>query len=195
MMKSVFPISILVLGLVLSPVLGPVLELSAANAQEQAKNSEETPTPPAILNLERDDALAHFCRNIETQAEAARFELQMRRLDAKKLEINERIELLEQKRSEYESWLKKRDDFLEKTQNSLITIMAKMKPAAAAEQLALSDDMVAASLLLKLKPAQASAIMNELPAEKAANLTHILASAQKLPPKPLSEKAPQKEQN
>jgi len=153
----------------------------SAYAQEKVAVEVENATPPALLNLEKDEAVGHFCRNIETQAEATRFEIQMQRIEAKKQEINERIELLEQKRSEYESWLKKRNDFLEQTQETLITIMTKMKPAAAAEQLALSDDMVAASILLKLKPAAASAIMNELPPEKAATVTHILASAQKLP--------------
>jgi len=146
-----------------------------------ARGQEDNATPPAILGLEQDDAAARFCRNVETQAEAARFELQMRRIEAKKLEVDERIKLLEQKRSEYESWLKKRDDFLEQTHNAFLDIISKMKPAAAAEQLALSDDMVAAAILIKLKPGQASAIMNELPAEKAANLMHILASAQKVP--------------
>jgi len=154
-----------------------MLATTTGMAQEQ----EENAAPPAIIHLEQDEAVSRFCRNIETQAEAARFELQMQRLDAAKLELNERIERLEQKRAEYESWLKKRDDFLEKTQNSFIAIITKMKPAAAAEQLALSDDMVAASILLKLKASTASAIMNELPPEKAANLTHILASAQKVP--------------
>jgi len=154
-----------------------MLAATAGTAQEQ----EQTTTPPAIINLEQDEAASRFCRNIETQAEAAHFELQLRRLETKRHEINERIALLEKKRDEYESWLKKRDDFLEKTQNSFIAIISKMKPAAAAEQLALSDDMVAASILLKLKASQASAIMNELPPEKAANLTHILASAQKVP--------------
>jgi len=158
-----------------------VMSVVGAQAQADVNGAPENAAPPAIINLEQDEAAGRFCRNVETQAEAARFELQMQRLEAAKLEINDRIALLEKKRSEYESWLKRRDDFLAKTQNSLITIMAKMKPAAAAEQLALSDDMVAASLLLKLKPAQASAIMNELPPEKAANLTHILASAQKVP--------------
>jgi len=162
------------------------LSINQAKAQETVPVELET-APPALINLD-DESSVRFCRNIETQAEATRFELQMQRLDAKKQEINERIEVLEQKRAEYENWLKKRDDFLEKTQNSFIAIMAKMKPDAAAEQLALSDDMVAASILLKLKAAQASAIMNALPAEKAANLTHILASAQKVP----HEKATQK---
>jgi len=151
--------------------------LNTSHAQE----AETTATPPALVNLEEDEAVGRFCRNVEAQAETALFELQMQRLEAKKLEINERIDLLEKKRAEYENWLKKRDDFLEQTQNSFIAIISKMKPAAAAEQLALSDDMVAASIILKLKPATASAIMNELPPEKAANLTHILASAQKVP--------------
>jgi len=146
-----------------------------------AHAQDDNPAPPAIINLEQDEAAGRFCRNIETRAENARFELQMQRLEEAKLEINERMQILEQKRSEYESWLKKRDDFLAQTQTAFVAIIAKMKPAAAAEQLALSDDMVAASILLKLKPSQASAIMNELPPEKAANLTHILASAQKLP--------------
>jgi len=140
----------------------------------------DTASPPILGTIKPDDT-SRFCKNIDDSAAEAHFELRRRELETLRTQLDERIEILEQKRQEYEVWLKKRDDFLAKTQDSFVEIISKMKPDAASAQLALVDDMTVAGLMLKLKPATASKLMNELPAEKAANITHILSSAQKLP--------------
>jgi|GEM_PF-1499632 len=128
------------------------------------------------------DEIARFCRNINDKAQDARFELQMRQLGTLRSEIDERIGKLEEKRKEYEDWLARRNAFLTRTQDSFVSIISKMRPDVAAAQLALVDEMAAASVILKLEPRISSAIMNELPSEKSANLIRILVSAQKVPP-------------
>lgn len=55
---------------------------------------------------------------------------------------------LEEKRREYEMWLKRRDEFVSKAQDSLVDIISKMKPEAAAAQMTLIGDEAAAALIL-----------------------------------------------
>lgn len=137
------------------------------------------------------DEISRFCGNIDSQAADARFELQSQQLQQLRAQIDERIKVLEEKRQDYENWLNKRNEFLAKAQDSLVNIISKMRPDAAAAQLALVDDFAAASIILKLSPRVSSAIMNELPPEKSANLTKVLVSAQKVAPenKPVSNAA------
>ncbi|CBI76149.1 conserved protein of unknown function [Bartonella clarridgeiae 73] len=126
------------------------------------------------------EEVERFCSNIGSQAADARFQLQHRQLQELRDQIGERIKILEEKQNEYKVWLDKRNEFLSMAENSLVEIIKKMRPAAAAAQLALMNDLVAASLVLKLSPKVSSAIMNELPPEKSAELTQILVSAQQV---------------
>lgn len=145
-------------------------------ASEEARPPLSTP----LANATRNE-IARFCRNIDSQARNARFELQVRQLNGMRGQLDARIRLLEEKRKEYEDWLAKRNAFLARTQDSFVGIISKMRPDAAAAQLALVDEVAAASIILKLKPRISSAIMNELQPEKSANLMRILVSAQKVP--------------
>lgn len=124
------------------------------------------------------EEIERFCSNIGSQAADARFQLQRQQLQELRDQISERVKILEEKQNEYQVWLNKRNEFLSMAENSLVEIITKMRPDAAAAQLALMNDLVAASLVLKLNPKVSSAIMNELPPEKSAELTQILMSAQ-----------------
>ncbi|AQX20289.1 MotE family protein [Bartonella sp. WD16.2] len=126
------------------------------------------------------EEVERFCDNIGSQAADARFQLQRQQLQQLRDQIDERVKILEEKRREYEVWLEKRNEFLSMAEDSLVEIISKMRPDAAAAQLALMSDLVAASLVLKLSPKISSAIMNELPPEKSAELTQILVSAQQV---------------
>ena len=90
---------------------------------------------------------------------------------------DERMKLLEAKRLEYEQWLKRRDDFLDKAEDDVVKIYAKMKPDAAAERLAEVKLELAAGILMKLNPKQASTILNEMDTKVAAIITGVMASA------------------
>src|SRR5262249_52752428 len=102
-----------------------------------------------------------FCSNIADAARDRRYAMQTQELQKLKFDIDERIKALEAKRQEYEEWLKRRDDFLDKAEDNVVKIYAKMKPDAAAERLAQAKIELAAGILMKLDPRQASTILNE----------------------------------
>lgn len=132
--------------------------------------------PPALGNL---DEIRKFCGNIDDQAADARYALQAKQLTELKADVEERMQALEEKRREYEMWLKRRDEFVSKAQDSLVDIISKMKPDAAAAQMALIGDEAAAALILKLNPRASSIILNEMPPEKAAKLARVIVGAQR----------------
>ena len=157
---------------------------AATSSPNKSSTIPSAPSPQRTLpsaNASQDE-IEKLCGNIDSQAADARFELQSQQLQQLRMQIDDRIKVLEEKRQEYENWLNKRNEFLAKAQDSLVNIISKMRPDAAAAQLALVDDFAAAAIMLKLTPRVSSAIMNELPPEKSANLTKVLVSAQKLPP-------------
>lgn len=163
--------------------------LLAASAPALAQQAT-TPTPvpvetsaaqqlassPPLGNL---DEIRKFCGNIDDQAADARYALQAKQLTELKADVEERMRALEEKRREYEMWLKRRDEFVSKAQDSLVDIISKMKPDAAAAQMALIGDEAAAALILKLNPRVSSIILNEMPPEKAAKLARVIVGSQR----------------
>jgi flagellar motility protein MotE (MotC chaperone) len=77
----------------------------------------------------------------------------------------------------YEVWLKRRDEFIDKAEDSLVGIISKMRPDAAAAQMALLGDEAAAALLLKLNPRVSSVILNEMPPEKSSKLARVIVGS------------------
>lgn len=123
------------------------------------------------------DEVREFCTNIADAARDQRYLLQKQELENLQRDVDERIKTLEARRSEYEDWLKRRNDFLKSAEAGLVEIYRKMKPDAAASQLAELDPEIASAIVMKLPPRQSSTILGEMPADKAAALTHIIASA------------------
>ncbi|WP_342108454.1 MotE family protein [Methylobacterium sp. SI9] len=87
---------------------------------------------------------------------------------------------MEAKRAEYETWLKRRQAFLAKADESVTAIYAKMRPEAASQQLTAMDSEAAAAILTRLEPRVASAIMNEMDPGRAARLANVITNT---PPK------------
>lgn len=135
------------------------------------------------LLKKQEDEIKKFCLNLQDPIQQNYFAVQTKKLQALKKELDQRIALLDKKKKEYETWLTKRNEFLNKAKASLINILSKMDPEEAALKLDKIDDLSAASLLLKLKPRIASAIMNNLSPEKAAYLSEIIIDAQRVPTK------------
>lgn len=128
----------------------------------------------------QDDAgqeIDRYCTNITDKAADARYAMQTRELQQLRSEIDSRIELLDAKRQEYEIWLKRRDEFIDKAEDSLVGIISKMRPDAAAAQMALLGDEAAAALLLKLNPRVSSVILNEMPPEKSSKLARVIVGS------------------
>lgn len=118
----------------------------------------------------KDPARTGYCANIADAAADARFAWQKEQLAAMERQVEERIRALEEKRAEYEAWLKRRNEFLAKADETVVAVYAKMRPDAAALQLANMPDESAAALLTKLNARTASAILSEMEAARAAGL-------------------------
>ena len=135
-----------------------------------------TPRRPMVLT-----EAGQYCVNIADAAADARFAWQKSILTALEEEIDTRILMLEQKRAEYEEWVRIRDEYLSKSEQGVIDIYGRMRPDAAAEQMALLDYATAASILSKLNSRVASAILNEMTPAHAARLTKTIVSVAKPP--------------
>ncbi|WP_230533110.1 MotE family protein [Microvirga roseola] len=118
-----------------------------------------------------------YCENIADAAADARFLLQKETLEKMEKEIDSRIKVLETKRAEYEDWLKRRNDFLAKADEAVVSIYSRMRPDAAALQLANMDEEIAAAILTKLNPRSSSSILNEMEPARAAQLTNVITDA------------------
>jgi len=120
-----------------------------------------------------------YCANIADAAADARFALQKEALAKMEKEIEARLKILEAKRAEYEEWLRRRNEVLQKADETVVSIYSRMRPDAAALQLANMDDEIAAAIVAKLNPRSASAVLNEMEPARAAQLTNIITDAPK----------------
>jgi flagellar motility protein MotE (MotC chaperone) len=116
-----------------------------------------------------------FCTNISDAAADARLAWQMKELEKTEASLRERIAELEAKRAEYEKWLKLRQDFLKKAEDNVVGIYSRMRPDAAAAQIASMQDETAAAVLAKLNVRSSSAILNEMEPARAAHLANTLS--------------------
>lgn len=152
------------------------------HAQEKPAD-KPAETNAAAAEAPKSGVASQYCTNIADAAADARFAWQKQTLAALEKEIEERIKLLEQKRAEYEKWLQRRNEFLAKADESVVAIYSRMRPDAAALQLANMHDETAAAIIAKLNPRSASAVLNEMEPARAAQLTNMIADK----PKPAQE--------
>ena len=131
----------------------------------------------ALPNSASQDEIQQFCTNIADAARDQRYLLQKTELEKLQGDIDSRIAVLEQRKTEYEDWLKRRNDFLVQAQLGLVDIYKKMKPDAAAPQLEEIDVELAAAIIMKLPSKQSSLILSEMKPDKAATVAAIMSSA------------------
>ncbi|MDQ6433733.1 MotE family protein [Mesorhizobium sp. LHD-90] len=130
-----------------------------------------------LSSTQTPSEIEKFCTGIADAARDRRYSLQAMELKKLKDDIDQRIKRLEQKRAEYESWMKRREVFLAQAEDGVVKIYATMKPDAAAERLAELNVKLAAGILMKLDSRKAGVILNEMDSKAAATLTGIMASA------------------
>ncbi|SFU30213.1 Flagellar motility protein MotE, a chaperone for MotC folding [Methylobacterium sp. UNCCL125] len=152
--------------------LTSAVALSATQAAAQQKPGEPGKT--------EESRPAQYCAGIANAAADARFAWQKEALTALSKDIENRISQLEAKRAEYEEWLKRRQAFLAKADESVTAIYARMRPEAAAQQLTAMDSEAAAAILTRLDARIASAILNEMEPGRAARLANVIMNT---PPK------------
>lgn len=142
---------------------------SPPKVEPPAKAAPAAEPPPASVKS--------YCENIADPALDARFLHQKAELTHLEDELAKKTTLLEAKKTEFQEWLKRRDDFINKAEGSLVKLYSKIKPDAAALQLAALDEEAAAALLLKLSAKVSSAILDQMETAKAARLVSVMIGA------------------
>lgn len=146
--------------------------------EEDEKNSQKSTSQPVLANR---TAGAQFCDNISNEAADARFAWQKKLLKETEEKVSKRIAELNIRIAEYRKWIARRNEFTRKAQGVIVNIYTKMKPDAAAQQLTVLDEEMAAAVITKLSPRAASSVMNEMDPKHAARLTAIISGAMKGP--------------
>lgn len=158
----------------LRTVVAPILLLSIGTLSGALAEEEQKPRP--VAKTAREEIKA-FCANIADSARDQRYLLQKEELVKLQAQVDDRIAQLEKRRTEYENWLRQRNEFLKKAEEGLVDIYKGMKPDAAAGQLNLINPNLASAIIMKLSPRQSSQILSEMEPEKAAALTEIISAA------------------
>jgi flagellar motility protein MotE (MotC chaperone) len=146
--------------------------LTTGTVAKAATASSDSAAEPSA---QQESDAAKFCANFADAALDARVAWQQKQLEVAEDKLRQRIAELEAKRAEYEQWLKLREDFLRKAEDSVVEIYSRMNPDAAAQQIASMADNTAAAVLAKLKVRSASAILNEMEPARGAHLADTLA--------------------
>lgn len=155
----------------------------AAAPVRPAKPGSATVPPkpaPAQAAVPADNEVALFCSNVADPAVDSRLAWQLKELEKAESQLRERIAEVEAKRAEYEKWMALRDDFLKKAEAQMVEIYSRMKPDAAATQIAGMADETAAAVLAKLSPRSSSAIFNEMETARAAHLADLLGGMRRV---------------
>lgn len=186
---------------VLSPIrsLQPALA-QAAGAKAPAPKAQGTPQAepaaeegggadavfkaPGPLDALPPDATAaqQYCFNTAESAADARFAWQARKIKEMEAALDKRSQQLEAKTQDYKKWLARRDEFSRKAHDKLVGFYSRMRPDAAALQLASLNEEMAAAVVTKLETKVASQIMGEMDPEQAAKIAAIISGAARVPP-------------
>ncbi|WFU74302.1 MULTISPECIES: MotE family protein [unclassified Bradyrhizobium] len=172
-----------VTGAVPAPATPAPTPAPAAAPIRPAKPGSVTAPPkpaPAQAAVPADNEVALFCSNVADPAVDARLAWQLKELEKAEAQLRERIAEVEAKRAEYEKWMALRDDFLKKAEAQVVEIYSRMKPDAAATQIAGMADETAAAVLAKLNPRTSSAIFNEMDTARAAHLADLLGGMRRV---------------
>lgn len=149
-------------------------DITGAVGSKRAGRSGKSGASQAAPSANASDG-TQFCTNISDAAADARLAWQMKELEKTEASLRERIAELEAKRAEYEKWLKLRQEFLKKAEDNVVGIYSRMRPDAAAAQIASMQDDTAAAVLAKLNVRNSSAILNEMEPARAAHLANTLS--------------------
>src|SRR5258708_763524 len=114
---------------------------AAAATPAPALKEASTPAPEAD-----GDNASQYCRNIANAAADARYSRQANAIQALEKELDDRLAKLEAKRAEYEDWMKRRQEFLDKADGTVVSIYSQMRPDAAAQQIAVMHPEAAAAI-------------------------------------------------
>ena len=155
----------------------PGAALQPAANHGAATSSASAPLPDEPARAEYVSAVKRFCSNIGPTAIEARVAWQKRTIAELEQEMEQRMLRLDAKIAEHKLWLTRRQEFAAKVGDGLVQLVSRMRPDAAAQQLAAMEEATAAALIMKLGPKAAGPLLNEVPPDKAARITGLIASA------------------
>jgi flagellar motility protein MotE (MotC chaperone) len=153
----------------------------AAKPPPAAASPQPLSKPLEALSPDANPA-QQYCYNIADPAADARVAWQAKKIAEMEGELDKRVVELDAKTEELKTWLARRDEFSRKAAEKLVGFYTRMRPDAAALQLAVMDEETAAAVLTKLEPKVASAVMGEMETTRAARLASIISGAAKVPP-------------
>jgi flagellar motility protein MotE (MotC chaperone) len=131
----------------------------------------------AIPSDPAERAVQMYCTNMRDKVLDARFEWQRRQLQELDGSVAAQIRKLEAQIAEHRKWYDLRKAFAGRARDTLVAVLARMRPDAAASQLANMDAMTASAIILRLNADQSSKILNEMDPVKAAELSSIIADS------------------
>lgn len=161
------------LALVLAAASGPVL------AQPPRIPPAAAATPPAAAAPTPDSEA--FCASIRDPAAEARFAWQAKTLKSLEAKLADTLAKLDEKKAELQQLIDQREAETKQADSRMVEIFSRMRPDAAALQLAAMDQGVAAALLGRLAPRNASAVLNEMEAARAAQLAEAMNGTRSKP--------------
>ena len=118
-----------------------------------------------------------YCTSVSDLAAERRAARQAAALKELESKVNERLNLLDERTKDLAELIRKRDEMRSLAQKELVDIYAGMDAEAAAAQMGRLDMWLASSVLRQLKPRQASAILDVMKPELAAQMVRLIAVA------------------
>ncbi len=159
-------------------------EAATAMATPATPAAPATPGVKPLESLPPDATpVQQYCFNTSDAVADARAGWQAKKIADAEGELEKRIATLDAKTEELKTWLARRDEFIKRAHEKLVGVYTRMRPDAAALQLAEMDEETAAAVLTKLEIKSASAVMNEMEPEKAARIASIISGSAKVKPK------------
>jgi flagellar motility protein MotE (MotC chaperone) len=158
-------------GLVVAVV---VASFAIGDVHAQSRKPETTKAAKSTEIVTPESDIEKFCANNAAIVGDARLSWQTARLRELETQVRQSLQELEAKKAEFVDWMRKRDEALRQATEAVVAIYARMRPDAAAQQLAAMDDAMAAAVLAKLPARAAGVILNEMEAGRAARLTRVM---------------------
>ena len=142
---------------------------AASESRANARSNEGIVRPPDADSVGRLClVLAHGLADAESVNLLKRLERTGEALVRKSEDVTRNVQVLRE-------WMARREAAMSKASEAVVTIYGRMKPEAAAAQIASMDEDVAIAILDKLNAKSASAILNEMDSQIAARMAGRLA--------------------
>lgn len=164
-------------GAALAHFAGADVHAASSKRAEKAPDVAVKPAAQPPAPVAKGSLAEQYCQSAVDAVREARHAAHVKQLGELRKDIDERLAKADARLAEIKEWIQKRDAFANLASNQLVGIYAAMRPEAASEQLGKMDEITAAAIISRLDARAASAILNDMPAEKAARLATILASA------------------